>query len=107
MAKLTAQQSVNTRDLPELALIKGGGAINGLDAASEPAFAKFKFGDTEVDLLSTVPGATGDVDVINGPYVFSGTIRQVDVRGAGDAPHYSVFSHRCVIPDSGSLSRRG
>ena len=29
MAALTAQQSVNTRDLPELARIKGGDAVNG------------------------------------------------------------------------------
>jgi hypothetical protein len=66
MTKLTAQQSVNTRDLPELALIKNG--TDGRGTFSEDV-VPFTFGNTEIILTSEVDGAPGDFQL--GGSIFS------------------------------------
>ena len=79
MAELNAQQSVNTRDLPELALIKNGDAVNGGFSAD---LVLFTFGATEILLISEANGSTGDL-VDDGTTLTGGNVRAVEVRIGG------------------------
>jgi Ca2+-binding RTX toxin-like protein len=85
MAELTAQRSVNTRDLPELALIKNGNAVNGGFSADSVLFT---FGTTEILLISAANGATGDF-TDNGTTLTGGHVRAVEVS-IGGAPGYTI-----------------
>ena len=80
MAELTAQQSVNTRDLPELARIKNGDAVNGGFSANSVLFT---FGATEIRLISEANGSTGDF-TDDGTTLTGGNVRAVEVRIGGD-----------------------
>jgi len=83
MTQLNAQQGVNTRELPELALIKNG--TDGRGTFSED-LVPFTFGDTEIDLISEVEGAAGDFQLGGGIFNF-GNVRQVEVKIDGEAAY--------------------
>ena len=80
MAELTAQRSVNTRDFPELALIRNGDAVNGGFSADSVLFT---FGATEIRLISEANGSTGDFED-DGTTLTAGNVRAVEVRIGGD-----------------------
>ena len=87
MAELTAQRSVNTRDLPELALIKNGDAVNGGFSADSVLFT---FGTTEIRLISAANGSTGDF-TDDGTTLTGGNVRAVEVRIGGELS-YTITS---------------
>jgi Ca2+-binding RTX toxin-like protein len=83
MTKLTALQSVNTRDLPELALVK-----NGLDGSGgfNPDVVAFTFGGTQITLISEVDGAAGDFENV-ATTLSGGNVREIDVKIGGEASY--------------------
>jgi Ca2+-binding RTX toxin-like protein len=82
MAILTAQQSVNTRDLPELEPITGDtyNSMTGQGAyAHGPTGIAYRFGDNDIDLPGTY--------VFVAAQVVSGPIASITVEKAGNAAY--------------------
>jgi Ca2+-binding RTX toxin-like protein len=94
MTVLTAQQSVDTRDLPELALIKNGS--DGRGTFSEDV-VPFTFGDIEVILISEVEGSAGDFALGGGLFSF-GNVRAFEVKIDGNAGH-TLTGFEFVVSD--------
>lgn len=92
MTEVNAQQSVNTRDLPELALLKNG--VDGLVSFS-PEACPFKFDNIDVTLISEVDGAAGDFALGSGIFGF-GHVREVDVKIDGEAA-YTVTGFEVIV----------
>lgn len=82
MATLTAQQSVNTRDLPELTPITGdtydGGTMQGAYIHG-PSGITYRFGDNDIDLPGTYD--------FGGAQVISGPISSINVKTGGSAAY--------------------
>jgi Ca2+-binding RTX toxin-like protein len=94
MTELNAQQSVDTRELPELALIKNQG--DGRGTFSED-FVPFTFGNTEITLISEVEGAAGDFQLGGGNFNF-GHVRAFEVRVDGELT-YSLTGFEFEVGD--------
>jgi len=102
MAVLTAQRSVNTRDLPELEKIKDsayepflqeGQYANDTVPPDHAAATFYRFNPFEIDLISSVNGAPADLDWNNTVGSFAGTFRRIDVRdiaGSTTSQAYSI-----------------